>query len=394
MAAKALSRGASRRDSLNSVRSTSSGSFRHDPYASFYQGELSSDDEEEEKPLPLLYVRGKNATNVESLMKLFKKRKIIKGAKLVYDKNQGGSFSQFDHNKYFHRLQTYELGNTLLTAHDCDSTQTLLKQNFDLVPVGTVLVADNQGAGRGRGGNQWESPKGCLMFSFTTQISNGTTLPFLQYVVALSIVQAIQSEAAHCMACPWTDSLTSADVVDVRIKWPNDVYGPQAMKIGGVLCESDYSMETKTFNVTIGCGINVKNSTPTTCLNDIFMERQKELMNCSSTQRPSSNKLVPPSREDILGAVLTRIEANFKSFKSQGFDPLKATYLRHWLHNQQTVTLIETDKDGVRRLVCLVIKGLTTSGYLLATDKNNTPFELHPDGNSLDFFNGLVRKKL
>lgn len=41
-------------------------------------------------------------------------------------------------------------------------------------------------------------------------------------------------------------------MVDVRIKWPNDVYGPQGVKIGGVLCESTYSMTEKTFNVTVG----------------------------------------------------------------------------------------------------------------------------------------------
>jgi len=41
-----------------------------------------------------------------------------------------------------------------------------------------------------------------------------------------------------------------------------------------------------------------------------------------------------------------------------------------------------------------VVRGITGTGYLLATDSRGTRYELHPDGNSLDFFKGLVRKKL
>ena len=40
------------------------------------------------------------------------------------------------------------------------------------------------------------------------------------------------------------------------------------------------------------------------------------------------------------------------------------------------------------------MSGLTRSGYLAAVDGDGAEFELHPDGNSLDFFQGLLRKKL
>jgi biotin--protein ligase len=42
----------------------------------------------------------------------------------------------------------------------------------------------------------------------------------------------------------------------------------------------------------------------------------------------------------------------------------------------------------------VTVRGLTKSGYLLADDAFGARFELHPDGNSFDFFQGLVRKKL
>lgn len=369
----------------------------YDPYAKFYNGEDSSDDEAV-KEVPTLYVRGKNPIDVENLMKTLKKQKHVPGAKLAYDKKElkakGVPMSKFDANKYFHRLQSWSLGNTLLTTSDIASTQTMLKENFSMFPVGTVLVADTQDSGRGRGGNEWSSPKGCLMFSFTTQIADGTTLPFVQYVVALSIVQAVQQEAGFTMGSPFTDPMTCADVVNVRIKWPNDIYGPHPWKIGGILCESGYDMEAKMFNLTIGCGLNVANSEPTTCLNDIFVDRHKEMLSCSSTQRPTHVETVCPTREVILGAIMSMVEVNMRTFKERGFDALKPAYLRHWLHTHQTVTLIEIDDNGVRTDVPVIIRGLTPSGYLLATDSNNQPFELHPDGNSLDFFKGLVRRKI
>jgi biotin-(acetyl-CoA carboxylase) ligase len=44
----------------------------------------------------------------------------------------------------------------------------------------------------GRAGNKWESPNGCLMFSFTLTMDNGRLLPFLQYVVSLALLDAIE----------------------------------------------------------------------------------------------------------------------------------------------------------------------------------------------------------
>lgn len=42
----------------------------------------------------------------------------------------------------------------------------------------------------------------------------------------------------------------------------------------------------------------------------------------------------------------------------------------------------------------VVIKGLTDEGYLLAKDGAGERYALSPDGNRLDFFQGLIKKKL
>lgn len=40
--------------------------------------------------------------------------------------------------------------------------------------------------------NVWESPAGCLMYSFTVQMHNGRILPLLQYVVSLAVTEAVK----------------------------------------------------------------------------------------------------------------------------------------------------------------------------------------------------------
>lgn len=44
----------------------------------------------------------------------------------------------------------------------------------------------------GRSKNVWESPNGCLSFSFTTQMEDGRAVPLVQYVVSLAVTEAIK----------------------------------------------------------------------------------------------------------------------------------------------------------------------------------------------------------
>lgn len=38
----------------------------------------------------------------------------------------------------------------------------------------------------------WESPRGCLLFSYTIQMQDGKVVPFVQYVVSLAMTEAIK----------------------------------------------------------------------------------------------------------------------------------------------------------------------------------------------------------
>lgn len=143
-------------------------------------------------------------------------------------------------NNYFRALTTGSFGRCVLYSPLISSTQTILKNELQDTPDGTVFVADRQFAGKGRGDHVWTSPEGCLMFSLKCQFANPKRLAFLQYIVSLGLINALKQ-------APENRNL------DVRIKWPNDLYTSQGLKLGGILCQSSFS-HSGMFDVTIGVG--------------------------------------------------------------------------------------------------------------------------------------------
>lgn len=229
-----------------------------------------------------------------------------------------------------------------------------------------MCVADVQFKGRGRSKNVWESPPGCLMFSFTSQMQDVRKLPLMQYVVCLSMTEAIK-ELCHAKELP---------ELDVRIKWPNDLY-LKGLKVGGILCTSSY--EAKVYNICTGIGLNVDNEKPSTCLNAALQQ---------------ANAISPRlKREDVLAYFFNKFENLFEIFSNQGFQALEEQYYNSWLHSGQRV-VVQDAHEGQSVGSVVTIQGLTPSGYLYAIGEDDKSYELHPDGNSFDFFTGLVRRKI
>ncbi|XP_027366998.1 biotin--protein ligase 2-like [Abrus precatorius] len=272
----------------------------------------------------------------------------------------------FQVHSFMDSLSTSQFGRLLIWSPRLTSTHDVVSHNFCELPIGTVCVADAQTKGRGRSKNVWESPLGCLMFSFTLQMEDGRIVPLVQYVVSLAITEAIKDICdKNGLPC-----------IDVRIKWPNDLY-LNGSKVGGILCTSTY--KSKKFNVSAGIGLNVNNEKPTTSLNTILRELS---MGAYQFQR-----------EDVLAAFFNKFEKFYGLFVNQGFQTLEELYCKTWLHSGQRVIVQEKNDDKMIEHV-VTIQGLTSSGYLLAVGDDNQMCELHPDGNSFDFFKGLVRRKL
>ena len=88
-----------------------------------------------------------------------------------------------------------------------------------------------------------------------------------------------------------------------------------------------------------------------------------------------------------LATLCNALEPALDTLASDGFSStLSDAYHAAWLHTGQRVTV-----DGGGEEV--TIQGLSDAGFLKATTGGGATVELHPDANSLDLLQGLVRRK-
>lgn len=97
------------------------------------------------------------------------------------------------------------MGRNLLYSHELSSTQTILKERFRGIQSGLACVADKQTAGRGRSTNKWNSPYGCLMFSFKTEITHQRDLPMVQYLATLVMCNSLEAVYNTGVRLIWAD---------------------------------------------------------------------------------------------------------------------------------------------------------------------------------------------
>jgi BirA family biotin operon repressor/biotin-[acetyl-CoA-carboxylase] ligase len=112
-------------------------------------------------------------------------------------------------------------------------------------PEGSVFLAEEQTAGRGRGANLWQSPRSSGIYC---SVVVRPALPPSE-VLVLSLAAGLAVRAA----IEQVDSRVSAD-----LKWPNDVL-IDGKKVCGILTEMN-AEATRVRYIVVGVGINVNQS--------------------------------------------------------------------------------------------------------------------------------------
>lgn len=126
----------------------------------------------------------------------------------------------------------------LLRVASTGSTNADLRRMAeDGAPHGTALLADAQTAGRGRMGRSWEAPPGAAVL--LSVLLRPALLP--RHVPLLCLGAAV----ATAEACPV-----------LRIKWPNDLLGPDGRKVAGILAEMELE-HARVRYVVVGVGLNL-----------------------------------------------------------------------------------------------------------------------------------------
>lgn len=108
-------------------------------------------------------------------------------------------------------------------------------------PAGTLVVADEQTAGRGRSGRRWVSGPGAgLWLTLVERPHDPAAIAVLSLRIGLRAAAVLDR---------WSDA-------PVRLKWPNDIYAG-GRKLAGILVEARWR-DARPDWVAIGIGINIQ----------------------------------------------------------------------------------------------------------------------------------------
>lgn len=157
-------------------------------------------------------------------------------------------------------------------------------------PHGTVVLAEEQTAGRGRQGRSWVARRGCaLTLSILVRLGDA----------ALELLP-LSAAVAVCEACERSATVRCA------LKWPNDVW-IDGRKVAGILIEA----RPQEGWAVLGIGINVDTSAE---------ELHSEIRESATSLRIASGS--PADREVLLDALLERLDERLRTER----EPLLAAY--------------------------------------------------------------------
>lgn len=223
----------------------------------------------------------------------------------------------------------------------CDSTNTqLMEKGGQGAPSGTVLVADEQTAGRGRRGRRWlSSAQDSLTFSLLWRIPGpATRIAGLSLAVGLGLVQGLRA----------------LGLSQAGLKWPNDLLLVEAggsAKLAGILIE--LAMDRKGTQAVIGVGLNLR------APGEDVGQRVAGL----------AGHLSPlPDRHEVLAQLLRHLVPVLDRFVDQGFSALRDEWQAcHIWQGREVMVLDEATPALVGQ--CL---GVDDEGALLIQTQSGT----------------------
>jgi len=188
------------------------------------------------------------------------------------------------------RLRGNLFGKRVFHFFKTDSTNRVaMELGYAGEPEGTVVMAEEQTAGRGRSGRSWHSERGTGLY-FTVLLRprlSPAQAPLLTMLAGLSAHAAIQAQTG----------------LVPELKWPNDLM-LNGKKIGGILTEMHAEPGAVRF-VIVGVGINVNQE-----------KFPVELAPIATSLRKESGKM--NYRLELLVRLLTQFESDYNRFLREG----------------------------------------------------------------------------
>ena len=236
------------------------------------------------------------------------------------------------------------VGQNFVTIKEVDSTNNFLKQlasNSKPVIEGTVIMAENQTAGRGQQQNGWHAEAGKnLTFSLLLKPS------FLPVTQQFDLVRAVSLGVFDALHPLLGDGL--------KIKWPNDIYYGNR-KLGGMLIEN-MIQGGQIKNAIVGIGLNINQE-----------KFPDYLPNATSVRQILQQDY---DLKTLLSDICHHIEAYYLNLKAGKTLFVRETYLTrlYWLNEQKKFKSKQGQFAGT-------IKSVRDNGILVVENNNHEELE-------------------
>jgi len=188
------------------------------------------------------------------------------------------------------RLKGNLFGKRIFHFFKTDSTNRVaMELGYAGEPEGTVVMAEEQSAGRGRSGRTWHSERGTGLY-FTVLLRprlSPAQAPLLTMLAGISAHTAITAQTG----------------LAPELKWPNDLM-LNGKKLGGILTEMHAEPNAVRF-VIVGVGINVNQERFPT-----------ELVGVATSIRKETGRI--SYRLELLVRLLTQFESDYNRFLHEG----------------------------------------------------------------------------
>jgi BirA family transcriptional regulator, biotin operon repressor / biotin---[acetyl-CoA-carboxylase] ligase len=255
----------------------------------------------------------------------------------------------FDTTRFNSYLKTNWIARNFVYLDSVPSTNNWLKENGGNHQTGTVVLAEQQNAGKGQQSKSWVSEPGLnLTFSVLLRPGNPQKMHTLPMTAALNCADVLQHYAPQ----------------KICIKWPNDLYC-NAMKIGGILVESSFTGSTVE-KLILGIGLNIN------------QKNVAETVPGAASLVQFGNNITMLDRENILARILNQLE--------------------------EVLTIWEMRPDALRREVNRRLIGYGCYGTVIAgnekipgtfkfmgTNEDGYPVFLSPEADIITFKSEQVR---
>ncbi len=212
------------------------------------------------------------------------------------------------------RLTTTRMGREIRYFSRIDSTNQYAKRIAEEgAPDGTLIIADEQTAGKGRSGRHWVTPPGeAIAFTLILRPKLATDrISMVTLVMGLAVVHAVNSLYG----------------LSAGIKWPNDAVSG-GRKLCGILTEMSAEI-SEVHYIVIGVGINAN-----------LTEFPEEIRPIATSLRLETGHEV--NRAELIAQVMKEFERLYTMFENAGdLSGLKDEYNSVCLNMDRPVRVLD-----------------------------------------------------